>query len=357
MTLFELSALRAANVSPTGVEEAILESFYDVFPDARPSHDLPPIRLSPSDQHNIALIEPQLIRNIWIAYINELQTHCNEGVVLLGNSRFASDQAVVLAAQLAGVRTTVFELANVFPSPINVDVLFAPSRFALYHPSVVANVRAKKSFVISTGINIDVFSPVLSRDRENDKEFVIGYVGRLATDKSVGVLVAAARLLRDACRFCKLRLIGDGELKLQLKTLATEWGLLGTSVEIVDGVYNDEAAVARELRKMHAYATPSFRETLGISVLEAMSVGLPVVGFITGGTSEFLEDEYNCVEVKERSPEAFRDAILLLVKDAKVRDRLGRNARDTVTERFSRDANIGTIAALYKRFGLAISAR
>lgn len=307
------------------------------------------------DQNRLTNLKPAFVQNAWRNLVEELHGSCLDGIVVMSNSRFATDELVVNAARLAGARAVVIELANLFPNLMEVDALFAPSHFALRHPSVVSSLLTDRSFVVSTGVNVDIFAPaeagIVEAKRDTDKgydsSFVIGYVGRLNTDKSVGVLVTTARVLRLACSFCKLRLIGDGILKPQLKALAAEWGLLESTVEFVDGIFNDEAALAAELRKMHVYATPAL-ETLGISVLEAMRTGLPVVGFIIGGTTEFLTDGYNCVDVQERSPEAFSDAIMTLVRDPRLREEMGRNARKTIEQRFSRDESIREIAMLYQ---------
>lgn len=329
-----------------------MASFYAEFPELKSSNGTNH-RLRPGDIPRLHNLKPDFVSRIWLEHVVPLQSACQDGVAVFANSRSITDEILVHAAHLAGARTVVFELANLYPMPLAVDVLFAPSRFALHHPSVVSNIRARKAFVASTGVNTAVFVPRPSHvPKSEPNEFVVGYVGRLATDKAVGVLVATARLLRRACAFCKVRLIGGGAIKSHLLALADEWEL-GNSLELVDGIYNDEAALVAQLQQMDVYASPCHCETLGIALLEAMSTGLPVVGWITSGPGDFLVDRYNSIGVEERSPEAFRDAILTLVNDAELRAELGRHARQTVELRYSRDDRIRDIASLYESFGRA----
>jgi glycosyltransferase involved in cell wall biosynthesis len=350
-----IDQLRQANVSVKELETTIVKRLYDEFPEASPltrgsdTHR----RLSKQDQSRLANLKPAFVQKVCQTMVDQLHP-CSDGVVVTSNSRLATDELVVNAARLAGARVVVMELANLFPSLLEVDALFAPSHFSLRHPSVVSNLITDRKFVVSTGVNTDVFAPLQADTKlhqplaeVNDSSFVIGVVGRLNTDKCVGVLIATARALRAACSFCKIRVVGDGTLKVHLKALAAEWDLLDSTVEFVDGIFNDEAALAAELRKMHVYAAVA-PETLGIAVLEAMSTGVPVVGFIFAGTTEFLVDGYNCVGVTERSAEAFSDAIMTLVRDPKLREEMGRNARKTVEQRFSRDESIREIAMLYQ---------
>lgn len=334
------------NVTNGEAEGILMESFYAEFPDAR--HDINGARrLGPQDRHRLHLLEPAFTARVWLEHVRMLHEACDGGVVVFATSRSVGDALVTHAAHLAGARAVVMELANLYSAPLNIEVLFAPSRFALHHPSIKANVRAQRSYMAATGINTDVFAP-RSYER-NDGEFVIGFVGRLSTDKSGGVLLATARLLRQVCSFCKLRMIGNGPLKADLLALADEWSL-GDVVEFMAGIYDDEHALAAQLQRLDVYATPAFRETLGIAVLEAMSVGLPVVGYIAAGTSEFLVDGVNCVSVEERSPEAFRDAILMLVNNQALRSKLSRQARQSVVQRFAQAEWVQEIGHLYDSF-------
>ncbi|KAG1701868.1 hypothetical protein DVH05_010359 [Phytophthora capsici] len=322
-----------------------LSSFYGQFPWAR----LDSRRVSRLDQPALAKLQPPFAARVWKYLVSALSSSCADGLIVFSNARRLSDELFVLVARLAGARAIMMELANLHPTRLDVDILLSPSHFAKEHYSVVKNVRARNRVVLSTGVATQQFSPP-SIPLEGD-QFIIGYIGRLATEKSLGILLATMKILAPLCSKCRLRLVGDGPQKSQLKALATEWGLLGVNVEFVDGKYNDEQALVREFRKLHVFASPMFTETLGLAVLEAMSVGIPVVGFISGGTSEFLEDGSNCIAVEKATAKHFADSLLTLINDETLRRRLGRQARRTVTNRFSTDKTLDQYAKLYERAG------
>lgn len=338
--------LSEEEASPDGVINALLASFYRQFPSARRDSR----QISMLDQSALLHLRPPYAARVWKDLVEALHSPCADGLAIFSNSRSVSDELLVLAARLAGTRAVVMELANLHPTRVDVDVLLAPSHFAKEHYSVARNVRARSKLVLSTGVDTQQFAPSAVLLPE-DQNFLIGYVGRLSSEKSLGILLATMKILAPICSQCRLRVVGDGPQKAQLKSLAANRGLLGTSVEFVDGIYNDESALVRQFREMHVFASPMFTETLGLAVLEAMSVGIPVVGFISGGTGEFLEDGFNCVAVTKATPADFANAVLALVNNRDLRLRLGRQARRTVIERFSTHTALEQYARLYERVG------
>ncbi|ETO86195.1 hypothetical protein F444_00243 [Phytophthora nicotianae P1976] len=334
--------------TPDGAIEALLNSFYRQFPLTR--HDSR--KLSTLDQPALLQLRPPFAARVWNDLTDSLSS-CAGGLIIFSNSRSLSDKLLVLASRLTGPRAIVMELANLHPTRVDVDILLAPSHFAKEHYSVVTNVRARNTFVLSTGVDTQRFTPATLISP--GEHFVIGYVGRLSSEKSLGILLAAMKILAPICSHCRLRVVGDGPQKSQLQELAAEWGLLGTSVDFVDGVYNDEPELVREFREMHVFASPMFTETLGLAVLEAMSVGVPVVGFISAGTGEFLEDGLNCVAVMKATAETFAGALLQFIHDKERRLRIGRQARRTVVELFSTHRALEKYGRLYERAGRTIN--
>jgi glycogen(starch) synthase len=74
---------------------------------------------------------------------------------------------------------------------------------------------------------------------------------------------------------------------------------------------------------------PSLYEGFGIAFLEAMAVGLPVVGTPTGGMADLIEPGVNGLLVPHHEPEALAGAISALLSDPERRRALGRQARLT----------------------------
>ena len=70
------------------------------------------------------------------------------------------------------------------------------------------------------------------------------------------------------------------------------------------------------------------------SIVEAMSVGLPVVTTAVGSLPEIVEHSVNGIIVSERDPDGLSGALLQLIDDSSLRNRLGSKARETIIADF-----------------------
>ncbi len=114
------------------------------------------------------------------------------------------------------------------------------------------------------------------------------YTGRLAEEKGLDVLLRAWSQLTPEFRNARLLIVGDGELRPQLESLARQLKLNGT-VRFTGAV----ADTAPYLQASDFYVQPSFREGLPLAMLEAMSCELPVLATNVGGISDLLSDHHN----------------------------------------------------------------
>ncbi|KAF1317911.1 hypothetical protein FI667_g14364, partial [Globisporangium splendens] len=278
----------------------LLKMFYDAFPHARSSFS----SISPTDYAKLHTIRAEFAVSYWQNMTRELQS-CRDGVLVLGNARSAGDTTVVLAARMAGVKSTIMELTNLYPEPVEVDILLGPSRYAAAHPSVAGVVRFKRSYVLSTGVDTNTFAPATSpsgsnaRSKISDREprFTIGYIDRLAADKSVGITIATAKLMKEVCQHCHFRIIGDGPLKEHLEIPRDPWNCC---------VGGDEHWRTR-------------------------------VGFC------------NSIAVNEPTPGGFRHALMSPVQNPELKREMGANAQKTVLDLFSLHKCFAKYAALYQR--------
>ncbi|MFG2005050.1 glycosyltransferase [Spirillospora sp. NPDC048911] len=99
-------------------------------------------------------------------------------------------------------------------------------------------------------------------------EFIVGSVGRLVSTKRLDLLIGALSHTERG----RLLIVGDGPVRGDLERLAADLGV--TERVIFTG---DRADVPAVLSAMDLYATPSTQETFGLSVLEALASGLPVL--------------------------------------------------------------------------------
>lgn len=108
------------------------------------------------------------------------------------------------------------------------------------------------------------------------------YAGRLSHEKNPRAVVGAVRALVDSGVAVRLDVYGDGPEQPALRRQAR-----GLPVEF-HGHVSDRAALASALSTADVAFAPSVAETFGLSILEAMACGTPVVTSVTGGAPELL---------------------------------------------------------------------
>jgi glycosyltransferase involved in cell wall biosynthesis len=145
------------------------------------------------------------------------------------------------------------------------------------------------------------------------------YVGRLAPEKRVDVLLEAFALAWAKCDALRLVVTGDGPSAGELKEKAHP------DVTFTGTLRGDELADTYAAADLFVF--PSDTETFGNVVIEAMASGLPVIAAEKGGVLESVHPLHNGLLAEPGSPRAFADAILRLARDPQLRSRLGANAR------------------------------
>ena len=132
---------------------------------------------------------------------------------------------------------------------------------------------------------IDPPSPEFSRAPAPEALFL--FTGRLSPEKGVDVLLRALGRLHAGGTGAKLRIVGDGPERPRLEAL-TRMLELTDDVEFVGRVPREQ--IERELATAWALVAPStWAEPLGLTALEAIVHGVPVVASATGGLAETLE--------------------------------------------------------------------
>lgn len=162
---------------------------------------------------------------------------------------------------------------------------------------------------------------------------VIGFVGRLVTQKAPEVLLSA---FADAARTspgARLALVGSGPLGPALRRLAEGLG-------VADRVlWLGERDARGLLAGFDVFALSSRKEGLPYVVLEAMAAGLPVVATTTAGVEILVESGSNGFVVPAGDTLAFGAALAALAADPGLRARQSRAARERAA-RFSIDAMV-----------------
>ena len=102
------------------------------------------------------------------------------------------------------------------------------------------------------------------------------------------------------------------------------------------------------MRKAFIFVLPSRWEGFGLVLLEAMSVGVPIIATKVGGIPEVIEDGKDGILVEPENPEELSNAILRLLDNKELRSLVSSNAYKKVKGEYSIEKYTKTLLSLYK---------
>jgi glycosyltransferase involved in cell wall biosynthesis len=187
------------------------------------------------------------------------------------------------------------------------------------------------------GLDVDTFQPSEDDHQSVRREFgfapdalLVSTIGALHPRKSHDLFIEAAALVSQAEPSTRFLIIGDGELRTELQALATARGLDARLA--FTGVRED---VARLLSATDVYVKPGIVEGfIGITVLEALALGKPVVAFDTEDVKLALTDRETGLIVANADVEQLADRIVYLLRHPQFGRKLGQAGLQVVLERF-----------------------
>jgi glycosyltransferase involved in cell wall biosynthesis len=152
------------------------------------------------------------------------------------------------------------------------------------------------------------------------------FVGVLERYKNVDGLAAAWRLVERALPAARLLVIGVGRERALVEQLVRE------SSSVTWEERRSQAGIADALDGCSVLVLPSRSEGLPRIVIEAFCRGRPVVGARAGGIPDIVADGVNGLVVAPEDPAALADAIVRVLSDAGLRERLAEGARASVDD-------------------------
>jgi glycosyltransferase involved in cell wall biosynthesis len=199
-----------------------------------------------------------------------------------------------------------------------------------------------KVVFIPNGIDTDHYSPnVTERKRLRQKlgfketDFIIGFSGRLDPIKNFNLMIDIFEYCVNRDNRCRLLIVGDGCERKRIENICQKKKISEYCVLV-----GDQEDVLPYLRVLDVFLLTSLREQMPLTVLEAMSVGIPVVASGVGEIPRMIEsNKEGYIRDRRESPEGFALPLLTLRNQEK-RTRIGRAARNKVIACFREEVMI-----------------
>ena len=210
----------------------------------------------------------------------------------------------------------------------------------------------KRIKIIPHGVDITRFNPCIdgSMVRKNleikDDETMVLSVQRLVRKKGVDWLInAILEVIKKSARNVRFIIVGEGPEKNELIELARKLKV-SNSVDFTGFIASEE--IARYYSASDILVLYSLYEQFGITLLEAMACGKPVISTRVGAIPEVVDHGKTGLLVPPKNPEALADAIMKLVKDEELRIRMGMEGRKKVEREYDWDVIVDNYLKLYE---------
>jgi colanic acid/amylovoran biosynthesis glycosyltransferase len=200
--------------------------------------------------------------------------------------------------------------------------------------------------IVHCGVDVDQYAmPLVKPTTDSSQPVKLLYVGRLAAEKGVPVLLRSLISLKNDGHRFHLTLLGDGPERTALEMEVKENGL--TEMVHFAGFASQET-VRDTLQNSDVFILPSFAEGVPVSLMEAMACGVPVIGTNVGGVTELIEHGVSGMVVAPSDDVALQNAILSYIKHPELRETIRITARNTIESNFNFRIEVNKLEHLIK---------
>ncbi|MHA1124024.1 MAG: glycosyltransferase [Candidatus Heimdallarchaeota archaeon] len=208
----------------------------------------------------------------------------------------------------------------------------------------------EKIFLQHFGADISNLKPIKDKSKLRDKykikeKFVIAHA-RYSADKDLhrlDILAKAFKILLDKNPNLDVRLLfmNKAYLDEELGSLIEDLGIkdkVTFTKFLVGDEYNEVLSLSDILVQI-----PKF-DAIGVTVMEALAVGLPIVSTKVAGAEINVKDNFNGLFIKERTPEELAEKIAILLHDKQLYNKLSVNAREWAVKNCDRKTAMKNIS-------------
>ena len=275
----------------------------------------------------------KIIRSLRIdmVYLNNQPNRDLFGVIA------ASGESCRIVSHIRSLRTDNFDTRRAKYVNDTVSLFICASASAKKHWGD-RGLSQEKSVIIYNGVNIEELKERRkAKVREDNAGFRLGAVGMLTAVKGHMLLLDVWERVIGMYPNISLEIVGEGIERKVLETAISSRKLknvhlLGYRSDVVDLVSTFDALVQ-----------PSVSENCSRVILEAFALGTPVVASNVGGNPELVIDGYSGLLFERDDEQSLISAIGALVSSEGLREKLSKNAKQLVREKFTADAYVKDI--------------
>ena len=260
-----------------------------------------------------------------------------------------------MAARFAGVATVISTRHSLVAPPFDTKAEIIYNLVSLSCDWIVAicdatreNLRntplARRNRITRVYNGVDRLEPASPGDHPEKRGFTLLFVGRLAEIKDLPTMVKAVALAVREVPNLQLWIVGHGIMREKLEALAHELG-------IDDNItfWGERLDIAHFFATADVFTMSSVSEGLPMSLLQAMSVGLPALVTNVGGMAEVVRNAHCGLTTPVGDPAAMAEAITQLASDAARMAVFAHNAKTAYDEQFTLEHMESAYLDLYRK--------
>ena len=178
-----------------------------------------------------------------------------------------------------------------------------------------------------------------------NEKIKILYTGRVVKVKGLQYLLDSARILNSKGYTFNIKIVGDGDYKETLLNLVERYKLekMVTFMGYVE--QNDLINIYNE---SHIFISPCiYNETFGLTIVESLSQGTPVITTKGGAQQEHIQDGYNGFLVEKHNSQMIADKIEYLVNNPKIYSEMSKNSIES-SKKYSREEHLEKLISVFQ---------
>ena len=212
-------------------------------------------------------------------------------------------------------------------------------------------VPADKALTIYNGVPLESYAIDLdstARERmlrelgANPQDRVVSVVARLEPIKDLPTFVRAAGRVLASEPNTRFLIIGGGSQEAHIRQIVDDLGI-GNAISLL----GDRRDVGRLLAGTDLFVLPSINEGMPLTLIEAMSAGVPVVATRVGGVPEVVAHDETGLLVPPQDPGAMAEAMLELLRDTGRARSMGRRGMQRARQQFRLETMVAAYQAVY----------